>query len=40
MTWTQGDITDLFTIDSFLEGVDVLIHTAGIVSYQRQGMNA
>ncbi|MEZ5031771.1 MAG: NAD-dependent epimerase/dehydratase family protein [Saprospiraceae bacterium] len=36
VTWMQGDITDLFTIDSFLEGVDVLIHTAGIVSYRRR----
>ena len=36
VTWMQGDITDLFTIDTFLEGVDVLIHSAGLVSYRHR----
>lgn len=36
VTWTQGDITDLFTIDTFLEGVDVLIHAAGLISYRNR----
>lgn len=32
--WVKGDLSDPFSLEDFLEGVDVLIHAAGMESYR------
>lgn len=34
VTWIQGDVTDAFSLDPLLEGVDTVIHAAGLVSFR------
>lgn len=40
VTWYQGDITDLFTLDAFMDSVDIVIHAAGLVSYRNRDHRA
>lgn len=32
--WVEGDLSDPFSLEDFLEGVDILIHAAGMESYR------
>jgi dihydroflavonol-4-reductase len=34
VTWVQGDLTDAFSLDALVEGVDTLVHAAGLMSYR------
>ena len=36
ITWVKGDLRDSFSLDPLLEGVSVVIHAAGLVSYRNQ----
>ncbi len=38
--WYQGDITDPFTLEPFMESVQILIHAAGLVSYRDKDRKA
>ncbi len=38
--WFQGDVTDLFTLEPFMESVQILIHAAGLVSYRNRDRKA
>ena len=33
VSWHKGDVTDIFSLEDALEQIDVIIHTAGYVSY-------
>ncbi|MCF8239557.1 MAG: NAD-dependent epimerase/dehydratase family protein [Saprospiraceae bacterium] len=38
--WYQGDVTDPFTLEPFMESVQVLIHAAGLISYRNKDRRA
>ncbi|MCH7415782.1 SDR family NAD(P)-dependent oxidoreductase [Belliella sp. R4-6] len=36
VTWLEGDVTDYQSLESAFEGMDMVIHVAGLVSYEKK----